>query len=379
MATDGNVVAAGVYISNETSRFPDGLLMKIDKDGNVVWARSYGGNGTDIISGLKVLDDGSILAVGLTTSFNAGRGDMWLLKVDSIGNVIWERTYGTLEMDEGTDLEVASGGDIVVTGLSTSGGVPHGLVFRADKNGNLKWAKEYTTGSELTILKILPTKDGGGFHVLGYANLGNGTLGGALLMKLDGNGKIVWARDYYTNGGAVLGRDAAIDPSGNLWLTGMAVTGEGDNTTYYGVLLGVHEGNITAERVYSPRIVFKSLMFDQNGDLWVGGLFGINTSEGAPPLVGKLPPGNGKLPGCRYLSSLNIDTSTPDIAVSDVSMAASKPNGTSRNVIISTKKLRTQPSVLCTYREGEEKREVCGPALMVLLGLSAIPLSRRRS
>ncbi|WP_367883859.1 hypothetical protein, partial [Thermococcus peptonophilus] len=151
------------------------------------------------------------------------------------------------------------------------------------------------------------------------------------------------------------------------------------NTTYYGVLLGVHEGNITAERVYSPRIVFKSLMFDQNGDLWVGGLFGINTSEGAPPLVGKLPPGNGKLPGCRYLSSLNIDTSTPDIAVSDVSMAASKPNGTSRNVIISTKKLRTQPSVLCTYREGEEKREVCGPALMVLLGLSAIPLSRRRS
>ncbi len=85
--SDGGYVLAGSYGG-------DGLLMKLDGNGNTVWRKSYGGDGIDSINTVKQTSDGGYTMIGNTTSFGPGIFDVWVLKLDSTGGIIWQKTYG---------------------------------------------------------------------------------------------------------------------------------------------------------------------------------------------------------------------------------------------------------------------------------------------
>ncbi|MBK7149864.1 MAG: hypothetical protein IPH78_13905 [Bacteroidetes bacterium] len=125
------------------------LLAKISPNGNLLWAREI--SGAKIMMGYTVLEkkDGSIMLAGNTTA-GAGSIDIVLMHLDKNGNVIWAKTYGGTKFESVADMVAAPGGGWIVTGItySTANGISDVLTFKTDDNGALLWAKTYGGANE---------------------------------------------------------------------------------------------------------------------------------------------------------------------------------------------------------------------------------------
>jgi hypothetical protein len=117
---DGGYVVTGFTIS-VTNGNEDVLLVRLAADGSVPFSRTYGGSGTDWGYCVKEENDGGFLIAGCTDSYGAGANDGWLLKTDSLGNLLWSQTYGGGGADEMFDIKPYSDG-YIVTGATQSWG-----------------------------------------------------------------------------------------------------------------------------------------------------------------------------------------------------------------------------------------------------------------
>ena len=366
-----DMVAAGACLPKGLAN-PDGFLMKLDKKGRVLWAKRYGGSGTDSLTALTVLENGDILAAGMTTSFGDGRGDVWLLKADGKGNVIWERTYGTGWMDEPLSILVEPNGDILIGGVSSHDNVPYGLILAVEGNGNLKWAKEYRIGTGLVIRGLSYLN--GDVYASGYTNPGNDTIA-AVLMKLDGEGNLLWSGSYYRKGFFLLGGNVVSDSSG-LWIPG-ALVGFLNGTAYYGVLLHVSSGTPVGVRSYGPGMSFRALRIAPDGSILVSGVMANNGSGGPLPLLARLPE-NGSLPNCRYLANLTVEEGTPKVMGSPINLSTGEPKFTVGDASVAFEGMTGSASLICTYTPPAEKgKGICGPGFIALLALFAAFSSKR--
>jgi len=365
---DGRIVAAGTYLS-DTNMHSDGFLMEMDKNGKVLWAKRYGGNGMDSLSVVTVLKNGDILAAGMTASFKDARGDVWLIKTDGHGNVIWERTYGTEWKDEPLSMMVEPNWNILIAGVSVHGNVPYGMIMSVDGSGNPVWVKEYQSGGGLVIRGL--SYSNGDIYASGYNYLGNGTLG-AFLMKLDGNGNVLWGESYYRGGFFMLGGNIGADSRG-LWLPGAMINASSTETTYYGVILHVHNDTLRDVRVYGPGISFRAVTIAPDGSLLLSGVTKNNT-----PLMARLP-ANGSLPNCKYLISVKVEKTSVKIRAFPITLNIGDPNFNAVAVAVSTFKTSSNPRFLCTYsRYFHKEKGICGPGLVVLMALSIVVLLRKR-
>lgn len=141
LTTDGGYLIEGSK-SSEGSGGMDLWLIKTDSGGNVIWSRTYGGEGDDYGTAVQQTADGGYIIAGHTSSSGDGGADLWLFKTDSSGNVIWSRTFGGREGDYGTAVQQTADGGYIVTGRTSSygvGGVDMWLI-RTDGNGNVEGA-----------------------------------------------------------------------------------------------------------------------------------------------------------------------------------------------------------------------------------------------
>jgi len=98
------------------------LLIKTDAIGDTMWVRTYGGPGEDIGISLLVTAGGSFVIVGVTDSYGAGGRDVYLIKTDSLGNLLWETTFGGSENDAGVSIKETFDGGYIVAGYTKSFG-----------------------------------------------------------------------------------------------------------------------------------------------------------------------------------------------------------------------------------------------------------------
>ena len=131
LAQDGNVVVAG-STNASTGEFrmshggQDASIAEIDPDGNVVWAKAYGGSGGEYFNSLTIAHDGGIVAVGATDSNDGdfpsrhGKNDAVVAGFDSGGNLQWAKTYGGTDDDSLNSVAIAQDGDIVAAGDTSS-------------------------------------------------------------------------------------------------------------------------------------------------------------------------------------------------------------------------------------------------------------------
>lgn len=91
---EGDYVLAGYTMSFGGGR-EDVYLLKIDADGDTIWVRTYGGSRLDEAKSVCYTSDGHIAVAGQTESFGAGRSDVYLLKVYTLGNMVWENNCGS--------------------------------------------------------------------------------------------------------------------------------------------------------------------------------------------------------------------------------------------------------------------------------------------
>ncbi len=128
---DGGYVIVGNTFSNDTDVSKtkgesDIWLVKINDQGQLVWDASFGGAKFDAAQSVTLSQDGGFIIAGNTKSIdqdvneNQGENDIWLLKTDARGNMIWQKTFGGQGLDYGFDVLETIDGSVILIGNSTS-------------------------------------------------------------------------------------------------------------------------------------------------------------------------------------------------------------------------------------------------------------------
>lgn len=178
----------------------DAMLVKFNEDGSVAWSKAYGGSGNDVFTHILACSDGNYIAYGETNSFGAGGTDLFLVKFDANGNVIWQRTCGgaSAEWASGGVCEVSDG--YVVSGSTQSFGAGFWDVFveKLDLSGGSLWAKSWGSGGGDGGGEPLPAGNDD-VWVSGGCFVGSNNHD-ALLLRISPNGTLLSARRTGGNG-----------------------------------------------------------------------------------------------------------------------------------------------------------------------------------
>jgi hypothetical protein len=193
--SDGGYLAAGVTYSFGAVA-GDAWLVKIDALGNTQWNKKYGGDQDDSAYAVQNTKDGGYIVAGTTYSFGAGNGDFWLLRLDSLGNMIWNRTYGGIEEDSAEAVCETLDGDYIFSGLTASWGAGgyDFLLLKIDSDGNVAWSKTYGGAGDDEARSISQTTEGG--YILAGFTDSFGTGGDFWLVKTDSEGTKTWSKTY---------------------------------------------------------------------------------------------------------------------------------------------------------------------------------------
>jgi len=193
---DGGYALCGILRPRESVVSSDAWLIKTDSDGNEVWGRIYGGPRYDGFSAIQVTRDGGYILTGSTLSFTPdGSQAAWLVRTDSSGRELWNRTYGN-RAGGASVLQTTDGGYMVAG--SSSGDA---YFFRTSPDGTLLWEQRFGGAATDTASSVIMTLDGG-FLLTGTTlsfGIGGGRERMAWLIRTDGNGNEVWNRTYGKN------------------------------------------------------------------------------------------------------------------------------------------------------------------------------------
>ncbi len=205
---DGGYLLGGFTLSNDGD-FQSGnqgswdyWVIKLTKSGIIVWENTFGGSEVDELNSIVETDDGFLL-IGRTYSKDGDvsnplsdqyESDTWLIKINSNGEMIWEKTFGSTESDGGYKIiSTTDGGYIFGGGL---GGDCH--LVKLDQFGNTVWEKLFGGSNGESIRTIQETSDGGfilagsTFSSDGDVQSGlNGTTDGWIL-KVNSVGELQW-------------------------------------------------------------------------------------------------------------------------------------------------------------------------------------------
>ncbi len=190
-----NFLICGYTSSNKNNS--DIYLLKIDKNGNILWEKTFGGPKWDISYNIiKVKKD--FLLTGYTDSFGNGKTDIYLIKVDSNGNCLWARTYGGLRDDMGINSLNINDNEILVTGNSSSF-ISRGfgmdiLLFKIDSTGNSLLTKIFTAAQLEVGTKLL--KDNNDFLLVGTKKCYGICDSNIYVLKFDRNFNIIWFKIF---------------------------------------------------------------------------------------------------------------------------------------------------------------------------------------
>jgi hypothetical protein len=189
----------GYAIAGNTRSFGAGgtdvYVVKLDAKGNLQWTKTIGGPGTEEGRSLIQTSDGGYAIAGYTTSFGAGKPDVYVVKLDAEGNLQWTKTIGGPELDAGLSLTQTSDGGYAIAGPTSSFGTGGTDVYvvKLDANGNLQWTKTIGGKNDDAGLFLIQTSDGGYAIAGGTISFGVGEPD-VYVVKLDANGNLQWTK-----------------------------------------------------------------------------------------------------------------------------------------------------------------------------------------
>lgn len=227
----------------------DFWLTKINKFGELVWEKSYGGSNSDIPQAIAATSDGGFIIAGYTYSSdidvtaNHGGSDFWVVKIDILGNLEWERSIGGSSAEWAFSIIQTKDSNFVFTGWSSSldGDIPEHLgstdyndliVGKLDSLGNLLWIKVYGWLDDDEGADVTETATGD-LLICGTTVVEGEDGKDYYLLKLDANGNFLWAKNY---GGSGYDYAKALieTPEKNIIITGECWSKDGDVDGHHG-------------------------------------------------------------------------------------------------------------------------------------------------
>ncbi|MBM3330261.1 hypothetical protein FJY68_00235 [candidate division WOR-3 bacterium] len=203
---DGGYVIAGTTESYGAGR-QDVYLVRTDSSGNVLWSCTYGGESLDYGNSVSQTSDGGFIVAGSTESYGAGYADMYLIRTDAHGETLWTRTLGGPHDDEATSVLQTPDGDFTIGGSSVSysgWSDADPCLASTDSSGSVHWVKAHDIFNWDYGYSMERTR-GGNYVIAGGAY---GFIGGrAYVLMADDKGDEMWTTSYgpeYSRGQAVL-------------------------------------------------------------------------------------------------------------------------------------------------------------------------------
>jgi len=190
--TDGGYIAAGTT----WNRGCDVYLVKADADGKESWSHTFGGRGRDYGRTVRQSADGGFVIVGDTASFGADETDVYLIKTDSLGKEVWSRHFGGSSGDYGHSVRQTRDGGYVIAGWTGSFGAGKEDVYliRTDADGRMVWYRSFGDRYDDRGNSVQETSDGG--FIIGGAWGTGENQSDVCLIKTDGEGREVWKKTY---------------------------------------------------------------------------------------------------------------------------------------------------------------------------------------
>jgi hypothetical protein len=262
---DGNAFVTGYFqtaklgfgtdtILNANPGTPDIFVAKYDLNGNILWAKSAGGTGTD--QGVSITVDYSgnayitgfslspTITFGTTTLTNVGTTDVFIAAYSGInGATLWAHNYGGTQNADGGCVGYDNHGHIYLAGYSNSPSITFGSTTLNDANtpsfdmflvkydslGNIMWANNYA-GANNVIPSGITGDHLGNMYVTGYFygsyavftpdTVHNLASNGLFLAKINPSGTTLWAQGSHHGSGDGWGYSLAVDPANNVFLSG---------------------------------------------------------------------------------------------------------------------------------------------------------------
>ncbi|HSF90400.1 MAG TPA: T9SS type A sorting domain-containing protein [Saprospiraceae bacterium] len=187
---DGGFIIAG-YMGDAPSSFA--YIIKTDATGTLEWSKSYGG-GKEIATCIQQTGDSGYLVIGQTGSYGHGSIDMYVLRLNSLGDTLWTKTYGTEDYEHGFSLDITSDGGFVALGYNNNRNGDLYLV-KADEFGNELWTKSYGGDSQDDGHSVEQTTDGG-YFLAGRKSNGSNQPVDMYVVKTDPEGEVIWDAVY---------------------------------------------------------------------------------------------------------------------------------------------------------------------------------------
>ena len=270
--TKGNVYTVGVFenivdfdpgtaVKNLSSLgWDDIFIQKLDKYGNFLWAKSFGGRkGKDIVGSIT-LDKASNVyitggfedtvdfdpGIGVTNLTAVGKKDIFIQKLDANGNFLWAKSFGGRDSDRGTSIAVDADGNVYTTGYFidtvdfdpgpdsmkiSAVGLWDSFIQKLDTDGNFLWVKSFGGNGESYAFSLAIDAEGnvytsGDFNDsikfdpgTGVKNLSAKGGQNVFILKFNDNGNLLWAKSF----GTFYSQSIAFDDKGNLYTTGSFV------------------------------------------------------------------------------------------------------------------------------------------------------------
>lgn len=146
----------------------DGVITKVNKNNEMEWEKTYGSEGYEYIFSVIVTEDGYLVVGDMNSdstieglSYNGGWSDALIVKYDKDGNVVWQKNYGGNSEDHFYDVTLTSDGGFIASGetASTDFIKPYtsgynAFIIKCDRNGNIEWKQTYGNGNMRSVFEI---------------------------------------------------------------------------------------------------------------------------------------------------------------------------------------------------------------------------------
>ncbi|HLG34860.1 MAG TPA: T9SS type A sorting domain-containing protein [Bacteroidia bacterium] len=342
---DGGYIVAGVTTSNDGdvsgwhsgydsmgNPLHDCWILKLDSIGNILWQKCLGGTNADGANSVQQTTDGEYIVAGWSNSYdgdatgNHGNIDCWIVKLDSVGNIQWQKSLGGTNADVANSVQETVNGGYIVAGSSNSnsGDVTgnHGnydyWVVKTNSIGNIQWQKSLGGTDADAANSVLQTVDSG-YIVVGYTRSENGDVSGShdtsgfssdyWVVKLDTAGNVQWQRCL---GGTSSDHAYSIQQSadGGFILVGLTGSNDGDVSGYHG---GPDYWIVKTD--YSGQIQWQKCLGGTNGDI----AYSVQqTNDGGYILAGKTGSYDGDVSGNHGgVNDFWIVKLSPDVGIEE--------------------------------------------------------------
>ncbi|MFH0865047.1 MAG: T9SS type A sorting domain-containing protein [Bacteroidota bacterium] len=257
MLVAGSTQSDNVDVSGNHGYY-DIWVIKTDVSGNIEWQESYGGSQGEFINYAMQCSDGNYFLIGSSQSsdgdltLNKGYADVWIFKIDTSGNIIWQKTYGGSSNEEGCYMKETADGKLWIIGktessdgdITTNQGLTDIWLLNLDSGGLLIQQKTYGGTHDDYGVSMAET-DSSGFIIAGYSYSDDGDITthygltekcDYVALKINSSADLIWAKNYGGNeNDNLMGMLSTYD---GLLLYGISDSDNGNITDSHGLLDG---------------------------------------------------------------------------------------------------------------------------------------------